>query len=63
MTLIATSSLDLDLVCGNMAKRTKTIRITGKYETPDGASLRKMVKQTEISQHTKYTRFFCGKTR
>ncbi|KAF7483751.1 Hypothetical predicted protein [Marmota monax] len=28
-----------------------------------GASLQKMVKKIEISQHAKYTRSFCGKTK
>ncbi|XP_004641361.1 putative 60S ribosomal protein L37a [Octodon degus] len=44
-----------------MAKRTKKVGIVGKYGTRYGASLRKMVK-IEISQHTKYTCSFCGKT-
>ncbi|KAB0381648.1 hypothetical protein FD755_003565 [Muntiacus reevesi] len=33
-----------------MAKRTKKVGIVGKYGTHYGASLRKMVKKTEISQ-------------
>ncbi|CAO2599217.1 60S ribosomal protein L37a [Lemmus lemmus] len=44
-----------------MVKRTKKVRIVGKYRTRYGASLRKMVKKTEISQHAKYT-CSCGKT-
>ncbi|XP_043857448.1 60S ribosomal protein L37a-like [Dromiciops gliroides] len=48
---------------GNMAKRTKKIGIVGKYGTHYGASLRKMVKKIEISQHAKYTCSFCGKTK
>ncbi|XP_057592955.1 60S ribosomal protein L37a-like [Hippopotamus amphibius kiboko] len=44
--------------CGNVAKRTTKVGIVDKY----GASLRKMVKKIEISQHTKYTYSFCGKT-
>uniref|UniRef100_A0A8C0E288 60S ribosomal protein L37a n=1 Tax=Balaenoptera musculus TaxID=9771 RepID=A0A8C0E288_BALMU len=47
-----------------MAKCTKTVGIVGKYGTPYyGASLRKMVKKTEISQHAKYTCSFRGKTK
>ncbi|XP_004376355.2 large ribosomal subunit protein eL43 [Trichechus manatus latirostris] len=57
------SSLDSDLVCGAMAKRTKKVGIVGKYGTRYGASLRKMVKKIEISQHAKYTCSFCGKTK
>ena len=33
----------------------------GKYGTRYGASLRKMVKKMEITQHAKYTCSFCGK--
>ncbi|XP_027709906.1 putative 60S ribosomal protein L37a [Vombatus ursinus] len=46
-----------------MAKHTKKVRIVGKYAIHHGASLRKMVKKTEISQHAKYTCSFCGKTK
>ncbi|CAF0950499.1 unnamed protein product [Adineta ricciae] len=35
--------------------------IVGKYGTRYGASLRKMVKKMEITQHSKYTCSFCGK--
>ncbi|XP_059270207.1 large ribosomal subunit protein eL43-like [Mustela nigripes] len=45
-----------------MAKRTKKVGIVGKCGTRYGASLRKMVKKTEISQHV-YTCSFCGKTK
>ncbi|XP_062434876.1 large ribosomal subunit protein eL43 [Rhea pennata] len=45
------------------AKRTKKVGIVGKYGTRYGASLRKMVKKIEISQHAKYTCSFCGKTK
>nr|XP_020854535.1 60S ribosomal protein L37a-like [Phascolarctos cinereus] len=48
---------------GNMAKRTKKVEIVGKYGTCYGASLRRMVKKIEISQHAKYTCSFCGKTK
>eukprot|EP00389_Voromonas_pontica_P002323 GDKH01003445.1.p1 GENE.GDKH01003445.1~~GDKH01003445.1.p1 ORF type:complete len:109 (-),score=25.88 GDKH01003445.1:69-395(-) len=44
-----------------MAKRTKKAGVTGKYGTRYGASLRKLVKKFEISQHAKYTCTFCGK--
>uniref|UniRef100_A0A3P9QBV2 Zgc:171772 n=1 Tax=Poecilia reticulata TaxID=8081 RepID=A0A3P9QBV2_POERE len=47
----------------NPAKRTKKVGIVGKYGTRYGASLRKMVKKIEISQHAKYTCSFCGKTK
>ncbi|XP_016285371.2 60S ribosomal protein L37a-like [Monodelphis domestica] len=46
-----------------MAKHTKKVVIVGKYGTCYGASLRKMVKKIEISQHAKYTCSFCGKTK
>ncbi|XP_012860442.1 60S ribosomal protein L37a-like [Echinops telfairi] len=46
-----------------MAKRTQKVGIVGKYRTCYSASLRKMVKKTEISQHAKYTCSFCGKTK
>ncbi|KAK1340559.1 hypothetical protein QTO34_019129 [Cnephaeus nilssonii] len=46
-----------------MAKSTKEVGIVGKYRTRYGASLRKMVKKIEISQHAKYTCSFCGKTK
>lgn len=45
------------------AKRTKKVGIVGKYGTRYGASLRKMVKKIEITQHSKYTCSFCGKVR
>uniref|UniRef100_A0A7E4ZW01 60S ribosomal protein L37a n=1 Tax=Panagrellus redivivus TaxID=6233 RepID=A0A7E4ZW01_PANRE len=44
-----------------MAKRTKKVGIVGKYGTRYGASLRKMAKKLEVSQHSKYTCAFCGK--
>ncbi|MRB67590.1 50S ribosomal protein L37Ae, partial [Bacillus thuringiensis] len=43
------------------AKRTKKVGITGKYGTRYGASLRKLVKKMEITQHGRYTCSFCGK--
>ncbi|XP_043837831.1 60S ribosomal protein L37a-like [Dromiciops gliroides] len=46
-----------------MAKCTKKVGIVGKYGTCYGSSLRKMVKNIEISQHSKYTCSFCGKTK
>merc|ERR1712179_268041 len=44
-----------------MAKRTKKVGIVGKYGTRYSASLRKIVKKMEITQHAKYTCTFCGK--
>jgi hypothetical protein len=46
---------------GTMGKRTKKVGICGKYGTRYGASLRKIIKKIEISQHAKYTCVFCGK--
>ncbi|WP_411027463.1 50S ribosomal protein L37Ae, partial [Salmonella sp. s54925] len=43
------------------AKRTKKVGVVGKYGTRYGASLRKMIKKIEVSQHAKYTCAFCGK--
>ena len=43
-----------------MEKQTKKVGITGKYGTRYGASLRKIVKKVEITQHSKYTCTFCG---
>merc|ERR1712013_521445 len=40
---------------------TKKVGIVGKYGTRYGASLRKMAKKIEVSQHAKYTCKFCGK--
>ena len=37
----------------NMGKRTKKVGICGKYGTRYGASLRKVMKKIEISQHSK----------
>ncbi|ERE64217.1 ubiquitin carboxyl-terminal hydrolase 22-A-like protein [Cricetulus griseus] len=53
----------LGLDSGDMAKSTKKVGMVGKYGTRYGASLRKMVKKIEISQHAKYTCSFCGKTK
>ena len=44
-----------------MGKRTKKVGICGKYGTRYGASLRKLVKKIEITQHMKYVCPFCGK--
>merc|ERR1712061_784518 len=44
-----------------MAKRTKKAGIVGKYGTRYGASLRKMIKKIEITQHMKHLCSFCGK--
>ena len=43
-----------------MAKRTKKVGIVGKYGTRYGASLRKIVKKMEVSQHKRYQSPFCG---
>lgn len=43
------------------AKRTKKVGIVGKYGTRYGASLRKIIKKMEVSQHSKYACQFCGK--
>uniref|UniRef100_A0ABD2XQH9 60S ribosomal protein L37a n=1 Tax=Trichogramma kaykai TaxID=54128 RepID=A0ABD2XQH9_9HYME len=50
-----------EVILAFLAKRTKKVGITGKYGTRYGASLRKMVKKMEITQHSKYTCTFCGK--
>ncbi|XP_047992488.1 60S ribosomal protein L37a [Leguminivora glycinivorella] len=57
-SLLSTVVLDR---LSKMAKRTKKVGITGKYGTRYGASLRKMVKKMEVTQHAKYTCSFCGK--
>merc|ERR1711976_630174 len=44
-----------------MAKRTKKVGIVGKYGTRYGASLRKMIKKMEITQHKRHICTFCGK--
>lgn len=44
-----------------MAKRTKKVGICGKYGTRYGATLRKIVKKFEVSQHATYVSPFCGK--
>jgi ribosomal protein L37AE/L43A len=43
------------------SKRTKKVGIVGKYGTRYGASLRKVIKKMEVSQHSKYFCHFCGK--
>lgn len=60
---LVTGLLFCVLSCHLQAKRTKKVGIVGKYGTRYGASLRKMVKKIEISQHAKYTCSFCGKVR
>lgn len=45
----------LDLVQYVMTKRTKKVGCTGRYGTRYGASLRKQVKKSEVTQHAKYT--------
>ena len=44
-----------------MGKRTKKVGICGKYGTRYGASLRKVIKKMEVTQHAKYHCVFCGK--
>ncbi|KAH7816286.1 putative 60S ribosomal protein L37a-2 [Monocercomonoides exilis] len=44
-----------------MAKRTKKVGIVGKYGTRYGASLRKVIKKIEVSQHARFNCRFCGK--
>ena len=44
-----------------MAKRTKKVGIVGKYGTRYGATLRKIIKKFEVSQHARYVSPFCGK--
>ena len=44
-----------------MGKRTKKVGPAGKYGTRYGASLRKLIKKIEVSQHAKYSCTFCGK--
>merc|ERR1712141_96125 len=43
-----------------MAKRTKKVGIVGKYGTRYGASLRKLIKRMEVSQHKRYTNPYPG---
>jgi large subunit ribosomal protein L37Ae len=43
------------------AKHTKKQGIVGKYGTRYGASLRKIAKKIEITQHATYNCHFCGK--
>ncbi|KAM4857759.1 large ribosomal subunit protein eL43-like [Urocitellus parryii] len=47
----------------NMGDKAKCTKKVGKYGTRYGASLQKMVKKIDISQHAKYTCSFCGKTK
>mmetsp|Transcript_8789 Transcript_8789/g.9970 ORF Transcript_8789/g.9970 Transcript_8789/m.9970 type:complete len:97 (-) Transcript_8789:51-341(-) len=42
-------------------RRTKKVGIVGKYGTRYGSSIRKRLKQYEISQHAKYVDPFTGK--
>ena len=42
-------------------RRTKKVGICGKYGTRYGATLRKIVKKMEVTQHSKYTCAFCGR--
>ena len=42
-------------------RRTKKVGIVGKYGTRYGSSIRKRLKQYEISQHSRYVDPFTGK--
>mmetsp|Transcript_2882 Transcript_2882/g.4421 ORF Transcript_2882/g.4421 Transcript_2882/m.4421 type:complete len:95 (+) Transcript_2882:63-347(+) len=44
-----------------MGKHTKKVGICGKYGTRYGATLRKVIKKMEVSQHATYNCSFCGK--
>ena len=44
-----------------MGKRTQKVGISGKFGTRYGASLRKLIRKIEVSQHAKYDCVFCGK--
>ncbi|XP_051010588.1 60S ribosomal protein L37a-like [Acomys russatus] len=46
-----------------MAKCTKKVGITRKYEPHYVAFFQKTVNKIEISQHAKYTCSFCGRTK
>ena len=59
--MLAAYTLSLFWLLSLKAKRTKKVGVVGKYGTRYGASLRKMVKKMEITQHSKYTCIFCGK--
>ncbi|XP_041072844.1 60S ribosomal protein L37a-like [Carcharodon carcharias] len=61
--MITKNSPFLSAPPGKIVKRIKKVGIVGKYGTHYGASLCKMVRKIEISQHTKYTCCFCGKTK
>lgn len=55
--LLASSSLL------KQTKRTRKVGIVGKYGTRYGASLRKVIKKMEVSQHSRFFCNFCGKVR
>ena len=55
------SAQDHDRILTNQSKRTVKVGITGKYGTRYGSSLRRQIKNIEISQHSRYTCSFCGK--
>ena len=59
--IAVTRSVIIWLLNSIMAKRTKKVGICGKYGTRYGASLRKVVKKFEITQHAKYVSPFSGK--
>ena len=65
VVVVAPSSVSRRLrpVPWSQGKRTKKAGVVGKYGTRYGATLRKVVKKYEISQHAKYQCTFCGKVR
>eukprot|EP00386_Alphamonas_edax_P005946 GDKI01019369.1.p1 GENE.GDKI01019369.1~~GDKI01019369.1.p1 ORF type:complete len:102 (+),score=9.92 GDKI01019369.1:24-308(+) len=44
-----------------MGNHTKKVGICGKYGTRYGATLRKVIKKMEVTQHATYGCTFCGK--
>merc|ERR1712001_504111 len=46
---------------GQHGQKNEEGRYCGKYGTRYGASLRKMVKKMEVTQHMRHTCTFCGK--
>eukprot|EP01040_Poterioochromonas_malhamensis_P018501 gene18501-21619_t len=60
--VIAVRSAHLIFCCqSSQGKHTVKVGICGKYGTRYGATLRKVIKKMEVSQHAKYGCTFCGK--